>query len=197
MYCCAKCSFSTGIVQKYIAHYRNHRHLPNFRFPCNIDGCINTFSTYNACFVNHWFQAVWWHVMWSTELLHIWILPWFEPGCHRQPSIGLHTSTACTMLRCMHVQGVTCKLHLNRVFAQLTLAFDGLLCNKTSCLLNYGKKLKTSEKNIMHIRCVVAFSLGLRHYVIWKIILKRGSRGVFMPLKHNTFKLTPLYNSKA
>jgi hypothetical protein len=48
MYTCAICSFATGVVQQYVVHYRSHRHLYNFRFPCRINGCINTFATYAA-----------------------------------------------------------------------------------------------------------------------------------------------------
>ena len=48
MFSCALCSFSTGVLQNYVSHYRGHRHIHNFRFPCGINGCLNTFATYAA-----------------------------------------------------------------------------------------------------------------------------------------------------
>ena len=48
MYLCSLCRYSTGVLQNYVGHYRAHRHLHNFRFPCGIDRCSNTFATYAA-----------------------------------------------------------------------------------------------------------------------------------------------------
>jgi hypothetical protein len=48
MLSCAKCSFATGNVKKYVVHYRIHSHIPNFQFPCSIDGCISSFGSYAA-----------------------------------------------------------------------------------------------------------------------------------------------------
>ena len=45
MFSCALCSFSTGVLQHYVSHYRGHHHIHNFRFPCGIIGCLNTFAT--------------------------------------------------------------------------------------------------------------------------------------------------------
>lgn len=52
---CSVCSFETDRLLPYSSHYRLHRNVPNFNFPCAFPNCIRTFKSY-AGFRSHFFR---------------------------------------------------------------------------------------------------------------------------------------------
>ena len=48
MYACQLCNFETCYLKAYCEHYRVHRNVHNFKFPCAIPGCTQSFSTYSG-----------------------------------------------------------------------------------------------------------------------------------------------------
>lgn len=57
---CRICNFSFRKVERFLAHYRLHRHVPNKRFPCYVVGCNQTFSVYSSvlCHVLRYHKGV-------------------------------------------------------------------------------------------------------------------------------------------
>ena len=52
---CNLCQFRSTSVAGYACHFRIHRNIPHFRFPCAFSTCIRTFCTYSA-FKSHVFR---------------------------------------------------------------------------------------------------------------------------------------------
>ena len=51
-YTCNACTFKSFSIKRYVSHFVVHRHVHNLQFPCPLQTCVRTFSTYSA-FTTH------------------------------------------------------------------------------------------------------------------------------------------------